>query len=134
MCSRRQEVTASMATTIEYSSLTDNDLKAFSLVWLDTPVNDTHENVDAQQRLRTSTNYFKTFENNDECERYIRSVSPQDQIFLIITNRVNREVVPRIHQLQQVSSIHVYCTHKRNKQWIIQFSKVNNASIDHFMS
>ena len=37
------------------------NLETFSLLWLDAEVNESSENVAAQQQLRTSINYLKTF-------------------------------------------------------------------------
>src|ERR1700722_4333463 len=91
-----------------------NNLETFSLVWLDASVNGSKENIEAQQRLRTSINHLKTFENSDQCEKYIRSVSKDDRIVLIVSGQLGREIVPRIHKLRQVFSIYVYCMDKKN--------------------
>ena len=121
------EQRASMAAAATSPKLGNNNLEIFSLIWLDASVNDSEENVDAQHRLRTSINHLKTFEEGEECEHHIRAVSAEDRIVLIVSGRLGREVVPRIHQLRQVSSIYVYCMDKaRNEQWAKQFKKVNN--------
>jgi len=113
-------------TGMTISFITGENLETFSLLWLDASVNDVQENIDAQQQLRTSINYLKTFEDGDKCEEYIRSVPKDDRIVLIISGRFGEIIVPRIHSLRQISSIYVYCKDKkRHEKWANQFKKVN---------
>lgn len=95
------------------------------LIWLDLSVNNSRENLDAQKRLRSLVNHLKTFEQIDQCEQYIQSTSPQDHLTLIVSGQFGEKIVPRIHQLQQISSIYIYCTNKKkNEQWSNRFAKV----------
>jgi len=103
----------------------DNNLETVYLVWLDTSVNTSKDNIDAQQQFRTIINHLETFENVQECEQYLRQTSKDDRIFLIVSGRLGQEIVPRIHQYRQVSSIYVYCMNKRtNEEWAKHFTKV----------
>ena len=107
------------------AALIDNNLETYSLIWLDAKVN-SQQNINVQQQLRSSINHLETFEQSDQCEQHIRSLSSQDRIVLIVSGRLGQQVVPRIHQLRQISSIYVYCMGKeRNEQWANQFNKVN---------
>jgi hypothetical protein len=104
----------------------EENLETFSLIWLDASVNDSGENIDAQQQLRTSINFLKTFEDSDRCEEYIRSKAKDDRIVLITSGRLGQIIVPRIHSLRQITSIYVYCKDKKiNEAWANQFKKVN---------
>jgi hypothetical protein len=117
--------------TAAVASLTQkgSNLETFSLIWLDAAVNSTKENIDTQQRLRSSINHLKTFENDVECEKYIRSVFKEERIVLIVSGHLGHEVVPRIHQVRQISAIYVYCMNKnKNEQWAKHFTKVRNIS------
>jgi hypothetical protein len=49
------------------------NLETYSLIWVDAAVNSSKENVLAQQQLRTSINHLLIFEDDNECEEYIRS-------------------------------------------------------------
>ena len=104
-------------------SKTSNDVNR-SVVWLDVSVDDTQQNVNAQELLRTTTNYLKTYTNDKECEEYIRSVSQEHRIFLIVGGRLGQIVVSRIHHLPQVLSIFVYCMDKSNQNWTKSYNKV----------
>jgi hypothetical protein len=103
------------------------NLETFSLVWLDSTINNSQENVNTQRRLKTIINHLLTFEDSTLCEEYIRSVSNHDRIVIIVSGLLGRQLVPRIHQLEQVCSIYVYCMdRKTNEQWTKDFTKVNN--------
>jgi hypothetical protein len=102
------------------------NLETYFLIWLDDEVNSFNENVKVQQQLRRSINHLTTFDDDNKCEEYIRSVPKDDRIILIVSDQLGQKIVPRIHQLRQVSSIYVYCMNKKqNEQWAQQFSKVS---------
>jgi tetratricopeptide (TPR) repeat protein len=108
----------------------EENLETFSLIWLDASVNDAQENLDAQQQLRTSINFLKTFEDGDVCEKYIRTTAKDDRIVLIISGRLGQIIVPRIHSLRQIISIYVYCKDKkRNEAWANQFKKIKGVIV-----
>jgi hypothetical protein len=104
----------------------DNNLESFGLLWLDAAVNTSEENREAQQQLRSTINHVITFEDPNLCQQYIRSVCPQDRLLLIVSGRLGQEVVSRIHQIRQLSSVYVYCMDKeRNEKWAKNFTKVS---------
>jgi hypothetical protein len=110
-----------MASTAKHHS----NLEIFSLVWLDASINNSEENLETQQRLRTIINHLLTFDDSNLCEDYIRSVSTHDRIVIIVSGLSGRQLIPRIHSLRQVCSIYVYCMdRKTNEQWTKKFSKV----------
>ena len=109
-----------------HASSTSNIIKR-SIVWLDFSVNDTQENINAQQLFRTPTNHLKIYTNDQECEKYIRSVPKGHRIILIVGGRFSQLIVPRIHHLFQISSIFVYCMDKRNEEWTKAFKKVKGV-------
>jgi hypothetical protein len=46
---------------------------------------------------------------------------------LIVSGQFGREIVPKIHQLEQLSAIYVYCMNKEaNEQWAKDFLKVGD--------
>ena len=107
------------------SKIYDDNLETFSLFWLDAQVNTTEENRRTQQKLRQIINHLKTFDDQNQCQQHITTLSPQDRLVLIISGRCGRQLVPQIHHLRQLSSIYVYCMDKKaNKQWAKDFPKV----------
>jgi hypothetical protein len=114
-----------MGAAIKPITQEDNDRPIYPLVWLDSSVNTSQENLDGQKSIQSSIDRLKTFDNVNKCEEYIRSISQDERIILIVSGRLGREITPRIHQLRQISTIYVYCLDKSaNKQWAEQYKKV----------
>jgi hypothetical protein len=107
----------------------NSNSETFLIVWLDGRVDNCKENINAQRQLRKSIKHLKTFADNNQCEQYIRSVPVNNKIILIVNGHLGQVIVPRIHQLQQISSIYVYCMNKaKNEQWCKQYAKVKYIS------
>jgi len=114
-----------MGAVIKPITQEDNNLTTYPLIWLDSLVNTSEENLDGQKLIRASIDHLKKFDNVNKCEEYIRSIAQDERIILIVSGRLGREIIPRIHQLRQVSSIYVYCLDKSaNEQWAKQYKKV----------
>ncbi|CAF2083103.1 unnamed protein product [Rotaria magnacalcarata] len=106
----------------------EKNLETFSLLWLDAQVNTTDENKNAQKQLRTIINHLEIFHDPDDCIKYIKSCSEQDRIVLIISGRLSKELVPRIHDLRQLSSVYIYCWDKKPyKRWTTEYSKIKSV-------
>src|SRR5437868_4289140 len=109
------------------SSPIGENLEMFSLIWLDLSTNNIHENIDIQQQLRSIINYLKIFEDIDDCEQYIRSLSKDDRIVIIINENFALEIILRIHELRQITSIYIYSQDiKEDYQLINQYKKVKS--------
>jgi hypothetical protein len=112
-----------MACSKEDNNRNDN-LETFSIWWLDAEVHN-KENREAQKQLRSIINDLKIWQYAKEFEQCIQQISPDDRVVLILSGRMGREVVPRIHLLRQVSLIYVYCKDKKaNEQWAREYKKV----------
>ena len=109
----------------------NDNLETFRLIWLDSSVNRSEENLHAQWRLRTIINYLKTFEDEQTCLEYIRSVPKDDRIILIVSGRLGRIFVPKIAHLRQIDSIYIYCKNKAfNEYWAQYYYQViKNTSL-----
>jgi hypothetical protein len=104
----------------------DNNLETFSLLWLDAQVDTSEENRQAQTQLRDIINHLKTFNDENDCQQYISTITPQDRVVFIVSGRLGRTIVPQVHHLQQITSIYVYCMNKQaNEQWSKDFTKVS---------
>ncbi|CAF0802568.1 unnamed protein product [Adineta steineri] len=106
------------------------NLETFSLIWLDANVHITKDNIDSQVKLREAINFLQIFDKADECEQNIKSIKNEKVVF-IVSGRLGREVVPRLHNLPQLNCVYVYCFDKAgNKQWSDKYSKVNDVFTD----
>jgi len=119
-----------MVTATSYSNefdtyKNDDNLESFALLWLDTHVDTSEENRQAQKQLRNIINHLKTFDDENECHEYILSMSPYDRVVLIVSGRLGRTIVPHVHNSRQIISIYIYCMNKQtNEQWSKPFTKV----------
>lgn len=115
-----------MSTSLKINSSKEKEnSETFSLLWLDTEVNATSENRRTQKRLREIINYLKLFDNSNACQQYITSCSEYDRIVLIISGRLSKEIVPKIHKLRQLSSIYIFCRQRKlYRSWAKQYTKV----------
>ena len=103
----------------------DDNLETFSLIWLDAFVNKTDDNQHTQDELRATIHQLKTFEDSERCMKHILSTGNGDRIVLIVSGSLGRTIVPRIHNLDQVLSIYVYCQDQTaNEQWSSRYPKV----------
>jgi hypothetical protein len=107
------------------ASVIGENLEIFCLIWLDLSINNIHENTDIQQSCRSIINHLKIFEDIDECEQYIQSLSKDDRIVFVGNEKLAVEITPRIHELPQITSIYIYSTDsEKDSEWINQYKKV----------
>jgi len=99
--------------------------ETFCLIWLDANPN---EGRNTEQKLRLIINQLKKFQDLDQCQQFIEKTSPKDRLILIVSGRLGREILPKIHHLRQVISIYIYCMDKQENQlWSSKYSKVKNV-------
>lgn len=101
-----------------------SNVESFTCLWLDNSVDSTEDNIETQQKLREIINELRTYVKLDTCEQYIRQVT-NENIVLIVSGALGRELVPRVHDLHQLSSFYVYCQDKgANEKWAKNYTKV----------
>lgn len=105
----------------------DKELETFTLIWLDADING-KDNKAIQNELRRLNNDFKLFDNDNACESYLQSVTIDQCIVLISSGRLGRKIVPRIHDIEQIYSIYIYCFDiKANREWANDYSKIKDV-------
>ena len=115
-----------MSATVPNSIRIDVNIATNYLIWLDSPVNKSEENIQAQQILRASINRLLTFDDDELCLQYIGALSNDDRVVLIVSGRLGQIFVPQVAFLRQIESIYVYCMNKKvSEQWARHFIKVN---------
>jgi hypothetical protein len=108
----------------------NSNLNMYTLVWLDTSINSL-ENINTQRKLQSFVNHVLIFVEVDQCEQYIHSVSPSDRLILIVSDDLGQQLIPRIHQFQQIDSIYIYFLNKQfDQQWTQEYIKVTT---NHFL-
>ncbi|UJR08214.1 hypothetical protein I4U23_012487 [Adineta vaga] len=104
--------------------------RSIIVVWLDSEVNKTEENLSTQQRLFDKFGNVEVFEDADSCQKFIESKRDL-QIFLIVSGRLCRKIVPAIDRLEHVAGIYIYCMNKSNhEEWARGFDKINEIIVE----
>lgn len=125
-----KKLTAKVSDTACKSSTALAKAESFICVWLDLSVNTTQDNQVTQKELRNLIATLQTFTSDVECETYIKKMN-NDKLVLITSGGLGRRLVPRIHDLPQVSSIYIYCQDKQaNEPWASKHSKVKSFLIE----
>ncbi|CAF4393141.1 unnamed protein product [Rotaria sp. Silwood2] len=104
------------------------NLETYTLLWCDAQVNTTDDNRQTQIELRQSINFLKTFESADLCKLYIERKS-NEEIILIVSGCIGRNLVPDIHDLLQVIAIYVFCLDlKEHEVWTKDYEKIKKVT------
>ena len=108
------------------SAFKNNNINNHSLIWLDSRI-DTDKYNHVQESLGFLVDHFQLFDESDPCEEYIRSTSDDVRIILIANGKLGEQLIPRIHQLRQISAIYIYCIiSESHENSIKQYKKVSN--------
>lgn len=111
----------------ELLGIGDNDVEHTCLIWLDGSADVSSENRATQTQFRAIVHHFKTFTNVSDCEKFIRSKSNFDRVYLISSGIFGQDLIPRLTALRQLCFAYVYCRDKqRNEKWSKNFAKVNS--------
>jgi hypothetical protein len=103
----------------------NENLEIFSLIWLDNTLQKSPKIISIQKQFRTIINYLKTYENENDCEEYIKQLSKNEYVIFIVNDQLGEKIIPKIHNLTQIFSIYIYSLNKNTDQsWINQFNKV----------
>lgn len=104
----------------------------YVVVWL----RDGDLDSEIEFELRQLINYIKVYENEVHCLRYIRT-NPKEKIFLILSDSIAENFVLKIHHLDQIQFIYVFCEYflrysrcnslvkvEKHRQWTKNYSKI----------
>ena len=108
------------------SQLNNEGSKSFSFLWLDVNINDTFLYINVRKSLRSAVDCIETFEQPDQCEKYIQQTTEKCHHIAIIGEELGHDFIPRIHHYPQVFSIYIYDENSNEKQtpWIEEYPKV----------
>lgn len=117
-----------MATSRSSQDKNDEYVDRFSLIYTNFNLQDI-ENI--EQKLEPIINNFIKFEDLEQCQQYIQQTSSTDRLILILNSEFGRQLIPSIHQLQQVISIYIYSTNTdSNEEHFSKYSKVTFSFIE----
>lgn len=95
------------------------------IIWLDENIVQMEENIlKRKNHLREIINCLKTFDDSDQCLRYIKDIK-EEKIFLIISGSLGKNVIHEMNNCPQVFSIYIYCSNEYDhKTWSKNHSKI----------
>ncbi|CAF1216833.1 unnamed protein product [Rotaria sp. Silwood1] len=117
-----------------YSSTEDSNivrnLESFTCVWLDSTIDQTDESRTTEQELRRIINHLFTCNDEKQCQQYIHDIT-QEKVVLIVSGKLGHSLVPRIHDLPQLSACYVFCANeKSHKKWADHYPKVKGVFVE----
>lgn len=87
----------------EVSSVIYDSLETFTLIW----INSGNEKQEA--KLRSIITQTKVIESTVECQQFIKSSPETSRFVIIVDEQFSEELIPKIHDLHQISSIYIHC-------------------------
>jgi tetratricopeptide (TPR) repeat protein len=119
--------TAAAARCSAYVSGTQN----FILFWLDSNItegDDESRNTSAQ--LQSVIKNIHLFNDVDECTNYLNKIK-EEQVLMVVSGRLGQQILPRIHNMQQLLAVFVYCGNKSDHEsWTKSWHKIKGISTD----
>jgi tetratricopeptide (TPR) repeat protein len=98
------------------------------LIWLDTNIDD--NSIDCRNtiaQLRCIVNSINTFTNADQCVDFLTNIDDEN-VCMIISGALCRNLVPLIHDIVQLRSIFFFCENKTvHEQWAKSWSKIKDV-------
>lgn len=104
-------------------------IQNYLLVWLDEDIDD--RNIDQSiNQLKTIVNTVELFDDTDQSIDFITDVK-QEQVLMILSDQLAPNLLPLIHNINQINSIYIYSTNKsRNEQKTTKWKKLKGIFND----
>lgn len=103
----------------------NENFETYCLIWLDDSTKTSQEIIQAQEKLRTIINCLIIFNDSHQCCQYIHSLTKDDRVVMIVNEKLGRNIIPKINDLQQIVSIYIYGKDKDDSRWFETFIKVS---------
>ncbi|CAF4994814.1 unnamed protein product [Rotaria sp. Silwood1] len=122
-------MSTNFCSSTEDSNIVRN-LESFTCVWLDSTIDQTDESRTTEQELRRIINHLFTCNDEKQCQQYIHDIT-QEKVVLIVSGKLGHSLVPRIHDLPQLSACYVFCANeKSHKKWADHYPKVKGVFVE----
>ena len=106
----------------------------FMLIWVDSNIDPNDDDFKlAIDKLQQVTRNMHVFNDGNECANFIHT-QKKEQIFLIVSGSLGKELLPRIHHYNQLIAVFIYCGDASKAQPLKQnYQKIReiSTSIDH---
>lgn len=100
-------------------------VKHVLFIWLDPDMNENKEIQSSIEHLKMIIPCALSTNDYDECEQWLINYDDNKQIFVIVSNKFGRQLVPHIHLLPSIAAIYIYCTDRKiHTKWTEKYSKI----------
>ncbi|CAF1106315.1 unnamed protein product [Adineta steineri] len=94
------------------------------LIWLDAKIDDSQDSLRTQTLLLEFNPAAQFYTDPIRCIVFIKS-TPNEQILLIVSGALAREVLSQIHDVQQITAVFIFCGNRKyHMELISKYSKV----------
>ncbi|CAF1025818.1 unnamed protein product [Adineta steineri] len=94
------------------------------LIWLDAKIDDSQDSLRTQTLLLEINPAAQFYTDPTRCVVFIKS-TPNEQILLIVSGALAREVLSQIHDTQQITAVFIFCGNRKyHIELISKYSKV----------
>ena len=100
-------------------------IQNFLLIWLDPNLDESKADFKKSlEQLRNVVASIITFQDVKECVKFLNEIS-QENVFIIVSGSLGRQVVPDFEDMPQVQSIYIFCGNKAiHEEWASKMLKV----------
>ena len=100
----------------------------YLLVWLDAnAITSSEDSQHTLEQLRSIVNDVNTFIEPEQCLSFLQGIQ-LEEVFLIVSGSLGRDLVPRIHPMTQVDAIFIFCGDtSRHEEWVKKWPKVKGV-------
>ena len=108
-----------------------NKISVDAIIWIDASADVDEENRKAHQELQNLFGGIQiiVFQQSSDCEEYVRQ-HIEHSFLIIVSRQLAQESIEKIHDLENIKSIYVYCRRQYPEEiWMKSFSKVNYANL-----
>jgi hypothetical protein len=112
-------------TELESRPLRSRIVEDFTVIWLDSTINDTNEDTqNSITELQQIANTVITFRDSDQCIDFMTDTK-YEKVFLIISGSLGHKLVPLIENITRINFIYILCRNKQiNEEWAEIYQKV----------
>jgi len=105
--------------------LARRNLASFTLIWYcNTNISLNEKDQQIHVKLRQSINFIVIMNDTEECIKFIEKVQ-DEKIILIVSNATGKEILPIVHDFQQIITIYVYNGCENDENWTKNYNKVS---------
>jgi hypothetical protein len=103
-------------------------LQNLVLVWVDSNIDANRKDLEQTLRQLRSVIYsLKTYSELDDAITFIEGIQ-EERVLLITSGALGKQLVARIHDLEQVKSIYIFCSATaHHREWTQQWQKVRGV-------